>query len=93
MQHLRVKATVTQTDRGEFTAIAAAYSTDRGGDRIIPGAFRDTIAAWKRSRKRIPIHWDHRGEAANVIGSADPATMKETNDGLYIEGKLDLKRR
>ena len=37
------------------------------------------------------MHWDHRGEARNVIGSADPTRMREVAGlGLYVEGKLDL---
>jgi HK97 family phage prohead protease len=37
------------------------------------------------------LHWDHRGEARNVIGSADPAAMREiAGAGLYVKGKLDL---
>jgi HK97 family phage prohead protease len=39
----------------------------------------------------VPLHWQHRGEARNVIGSADPASMREVAGlGLYVEGKLDL---
>jgi HK97 family phage prohead protease len=39
----------------------------------------------------VPLHWDHRGEARNVIGSADPAAMREiAGAGLYVKGKLDL---
>jgi uncharacterized protein len=91
MQHLVVKAAVPQvTDRGEFSAIAAAYTVDRVKDRIVPGAFEKTIAQWQASGKRIPLHWDHRGDAANVIGSIDPAGTREVDLGLYVEGKLDL---
>ena len=40
----------------------------------------------------MPVHWAHRGEAHNVIGSIDPATMREVASlGLYVEGKLDLE--
>lgn len=86
---VEVKATTT-TDLGEFTAIAAAYSVDRMNERIIPGAFTATIDRWKASGKRIPLHWDHLGDAANVIGTVDPATMREDDPGLYVEGRLDI---
>lgn len=52
---------------------AAGGAVDRVKDRIVPGAFEKTIAQWRASGKRIPVHWDHRGDAANVIGSIDPA--------------------
>jgi HK97 family phage prohead protease len=39
----------------------------------------------------MPLHWEHRGEAKNVIGLANPASMREVAGlGLYVEGKLDL---
>jgi uncharacterized protein len=92
VQHLAVKAAVSEvTDLGEFTAIAAAYTVDRVKDRIFPGAFEKTIGQWRASGKRIPLHWDHRGDAANVIGSIVPAATREVEHGLYVEGKLDLQ--
>lgn len=87
---LEAKATTT-TDLGEFTALAATYGVDRTNERILPGAFKDTIQAWQEWEKMIPLHWDHMGEAANVIGTVDPASMKETADGLQVSGKLDLQ--
>jgi HK97 family phage prohead protease len=91
MEHLLLKAATTATtDQGEFTAIAAAYSVDRVKDRIIPGAFKGTIERWQASGKRIPLHWNHEGDAKSIIGSIDPATARETKDGLYVEGRMDI---
>ncbi len=87
----QLKAAITQvTDRGEFAAIAAAYSVDRQGERIAQGAFLKTISAWRERGTDLPVHWDHRGEAANVIGSVDPERMAETKAGLHVEGKIDI---
>jgi hypothetical protein len=92
VQRLAVKAAVTEaTDLGQFSAIAAAYSVDRQNERIRPGAFAATIEAWKASGKVIPLQWNHETGAESIIGSIDPATMRETDDGLYVEGQLDLK--
>jgi HK97 family phage prohead protease len=63
---------------------------DRVRDRIVPGAFANTIRSWQKSGKMVPVHWDHRGEAANVIGFIDPASMRETAEGLQVAGKLDI---
>jgi HK97 family phage prohead protease len=92
LEHKAVEATTrVDSDLGEFAAIAATYDVDRVNDRIRFGAFENTIARWQQSGKRVPLHWDHRGEASNVIGSVDPATMQEkVGLGLYVEGKLDL---
>jgi len=92
LEHKAVEAqTHVANDLGEFSAFAATYDLDRVKDRIRFGAFEKTIADWRASGKRVPLHWDHRGEAKNVIGSADPASMREVAGlGLYVEGKLDL---
>jgi uncharacterized protein len=91
MEHLTVKAVATATELGEFTAIAATYDIDRVKDQIIPGAFEKTIARWQASGKNLPVHWNHSGAAADIIGAIDPAAMREVGQGLYVEGKLDLQ--
>ena len=72
-QHITLEAKATATDQGEFVAIAAAYSVDRVGDRIVPGAFSKTIDHWRGSGKSIPLHWNHQGEPEDIIGSVDPS--------------------
>lgn len=86
---LQAKATTT-TDAGEFVALAAAYSIDRAGDRIVPGAFKASIDRWQASGKSVPLHWNHQGEPEDIIGAIDPATMEETELGLKVAGKVDL---
>ena len=81
----------TITDAGEFTAIAATWSVDRQNEQIVKGAFEDTLTAWTHQGRPIPVHWNHKGDAANVIGSVDPRSMAETDEGLRVEGKLDLQ--
>ena len=57
MQQLAVKAAVSEvTDLGEFEAIAATYDIDRVNDQVVFGAFGKTIAAWRASGKRLPVH-------------------------------------
>jgi Escherichia/Staphylococcus phage prohead protease len=91
MLHKTVATTPRTTDQGEFTAIAATYQTDREGERILPGAFASTIANWQASGKRLPLHWNHGSAAADVIGYVDPASMRETDEGLLVRGQLDLE--
>jgi uncharacterized protein len=92
VQHLAVKAAVAEvTDQGVFSAIAAAYTVDRQRDQIMRGAFEKTIARWQGSGKGIPLHYDHRSDASSIIGTADPSSMAETDEGLYVEGHLDLE--
>jgi HK97 family phage prohead protease len=91
MLRKQVGLDATITDAGEFTAIAATWSVDRQNEQIVKGAFEDTITAWKHQGRPIPVHWDHKGDAASVIGSVDPQSMAETDEGLRVEGQLDLQ--
>jgi uncharacterized protein len=91
LKTLQRDATTRVADRGEFEALAATYAVDRGRDQIVPGAFDATIRRWKDSGRRIPLHWNHGVAAADIIGTVDPASMREVSGGLYVEGRLDLE--
>ena len=91
MNHVTVKAAAVATDLGEFTAVAAAWTVDRQGDQIVPGAFRHTIERWRGSGKLLPLHYNHGTAADHIIGHVRPDTMVETDEGLVVEGQLDLE--
>jgi uncharacterized protein len=79
-------------DSGYIEALVASFDTvDRGGDLIRPGAFHNSLKRWQSSGRRIPIVWSHMsGDPAMVIGGIDPDKARETDDGLVIQGQLDL---
>ncbi|MEQ1709457.1 MAG: HK97 family phage prohead protease [Terricaulis sp.] len=88
---MRIKATgaADTGDEGTFEAIVAAYNVDSIGDQIVPGAFGDTLAEWAKSGDAIPVYWSHRLDDPNYnIGTLLDA--KETADGLWVKGQLDL---
>jgi uncharacterized protein len=92
MRHLTVKATTTATDQGVFTALAAVFgNVDRAGDRIVRGAFTSSIEAWQRTGRRVPLHWNHSPDPDDIVGHIDPDIMVETDQGLVVEGQLDLE--
>jgi HK97 family phage prohead protease len=90
MQHKTVAAQATRADRGHFSAIAACWTLDRANEQIQPGAFKRTIDRWQRSMRQIPLHYEHKSDPAFVIGTVSPASMRETREGLFCEGKLGL---
>jgi HK97 family phage prohead protease len=91
LERKTVEASTRPTsDLCQFSAIAAAYTVDRVKDRIVPGAFAQTIARWRASGKRVPLHWNHGATAEDVIGTVDPRSMREMREGLFVRGKLDL---
>jgi HK97 family phage prohead protease len=90
LKTLVAKATTT-TDLGQFTALAATWGVDREKDQITRGAFAETISMWQMSGKQLPLHWNHSASPEDIVGTVDPSSLKETSDGLYVEGRLDLE--
>lgn len=77
------------TDEGMFDAIVATYDLDSVGDRIIPGAFKETLDEWATSGDPIPVYWSHRmDDPAMNIGQVVEAA--ETDKGLAVKAQLDL---
>jgi uncharacterized protein len=78
------------TPDGVFEALVAVFGNiDLVGDKIVKGAFTDTLAAWEDSGDPIPVYWSHRMDDPDYcIGHVLEA--KETSDGLWIKAQLDL---
>jgi HK97 family phage prohead protease len=77
--------------QGIFEAIVAVFgNVDRAGDKIIPGAFKDTLEAWKAKGRPIPVIFSHEWENLDAhIGEVLEA--KEVEQGLYVRGQLDME--
>lgn len=75
---------------GVFRGYASTWDEDLYGDRILKGAFADTLATrFPDGGAHIPIHWQHKdGSPFDVIG--ETISAREDERGLFIEGKLDL---
>jgi len=77
---LEIKAFNDQT--GAFTGLAAVYGNeDLVGDIVERGAFAETV----KENPVVPILWQH--DTREPIGKG---RLKDTYDGLLIEGKLSL---
>jgi hypothetical protein len=85
------KAIDESGDQGMVEAIVSTYSVDRQGDRIEPGAFRDSIAKWRASGDDVPVIFSHTwGDPMMHIGGADPRLLQETAKGLQAVMSLDI---
>lgn len=78
-------------DAGTFEATVAVFNNvDKGGDRIIPGAFEKTLAKWNKSGDPIPVIFNHDWASPMAhIGVVEDA--KETASGLWVKGRLDVE--
>lgn len=75
---------------GEFVALAAVFgNVDSYGERVIKGAFAETLEAWAAKGDPIPVIWYHAWTDAYAhIGYVEWA--RETDDGLLYKGVLDI---
>ena len=72
---------------GFFTGYGSVFNVlDDQGDRVLPGAFKNSIAAWNVKGQMPKMLWQH--EPKNPIGHW--THMEEDEKGLYVEGRLLL---
>jgi HK97 family phage prohead protease len=90
---LKIKSlgTADGLKEGEFLAYASVFGNkDSYGDVVLPGAFLNSIAAWKASGNTIPVLFGHNmGDPDYNIGGVIEAT--EDDHGLLIHGFFDME--
>lgn len=76
------------TETGEFSGYLSVYNTiDAYQEKVVPGAFEDTLREWETRGRLPPVLWQH-----NVREPIGPFTkMVEDAKGLYTEGQLLVK--
>jgi len=77
-------------ERGVFEAIVAVFNNvDRGGDKILPGAFKKSLSRWQEKGRPIPVIFAHEWDNLDAhIGQVIEA--KEVAEGVYVKGDLDI---
>lgn len=72
-------------DIGTVTGYASMFNLmDLGGDIVLPGAFKASLAESKRQKKKIPMLWQHNSD--EPIGIWDE--LSEDDKGLKVKGSL-----
>jgi HK97 family phage prohead protease len=84
--------TTDGTPDGVVEALVSVFNVvDEIGDKVLPGAFTDTLAEWAAKGDPIPFIWSHQwGNPDAHIGVITKA--EETPDGLLVTAQLDLDR-
>jgi len=86
---IKAAGTNEGTDDGVFEAIVATYDVDDVGDKIVPGAFAETLERWKASGSPIPVLWSHMSmDPEYHIGVVEDA--EERDEGLWVRARIDL---
>lgn len=71
---------------GAFAGYASVFHrVDRGGDRVLPGAFAKSIA--RRGPRGVRLLWQH--DPSTPIGVIDE--IAEDGRGLFVKGRLLLE--
>jgi HK97 family phage prohead protease len=74
-------------DGGELDGYASVFgNVDQGGDVVLPGAFKASLAEWARSSQPMPLIADHDLSTEGVIGSV--VSAQEDNYGLRIRARF-----
>lgn len=75
---------------GEFIATAAVFGNiDSYGERLIKGAFDETLAEWEASGDPIPVIWYHAwSDVWAHVGYV--VWARQTDGGLLYKGVLDI---
>lgn len=76
-------------DEGDKAGVIEGYASvfgllDRGGDIVQPGAFKKTLAEWKRKKQSVPMLWHH--DPREPIGVW--TDLVEDDHGLKVVGSL-----
>lgn len=79
-------------DRGIVEAIVSVFGNiDLGGDRIMPGAFKNSLDRWQNSGDPMPFIWSHEWDNPEAhIGYVEAA--EERPEGLWVRAKIDIDR-
>lgn len=73
---------------GSFSGYASVFGTeDAYGDTVQAGAFKKSLAAWRKKKRAPAMLWAHKTDEPIGVWTS----MEEDETGLATEGKLALK--
>jgi HK97 family phage prohead protease len=84
---IAIKAETIDESARTFEGLSATWDLDLGNDRIKRGAFKDSIAEWKKGSDAIPLLNSHdHYDIFSAIGQLVDA--QETKDGLWSKWEV-----
>lgn len=83
--NLTIPLKIKGLENREFEGLGSVFGNeDLGGDVVLPGAFKRTLADHKKTDKLPPMFWGH--DSSKVPGKW--LAMSEGHDGLKVRGTL-----
>lgn len=75
---------------GEYKALVSVFGNiDSYGDKVMPGAFTDTLQEWQAKGDPIPVYYSHRLDDPD-FNIGEVLAAQETDAGLEVHARLDL---
>lgn len=75
---------------GQFRAVVSVFGNkDSYGDKVMPGAFADSLAEWAAKGDPIPVFWSHQMNDPDMC-LGEVLEAEETTVGLEVLAQLDL---
>ena len=85
---LELKFAGGEQQAGQITGYGAVFNNiDRGGDVVLPGAFKGSIAELKRAKSSLPMLWQHWSNEPIGVWT----DLEEDEKGLKVTGQLVLE--
>lgn len=85
---VELKFADTGSDAGTVKGYASVFNIiDRGGDIVMPGAFKASLAEWKKKKAMPPMLWQHDSWQPLGVWSE----IVEDARGLAVKGELVLE--
>lgn len=80
--------------QGLVTAVVSVYgNVDAQNDRVMPGAFDATIAAWQAKMAKgqyLPVVYGHTDDPEAILGKV--VAMRDTAEGLEVDEQFFLEK-
>lgn len=84
---LEIKLATDAEKAGEIEGYGSVFGLlDRGGDIVLPGAFKASLAEWRKRKCFPPMLWQHDTSAPIGVWT----DMVEDDRGLKVKGELIL---
>lgn len=89
-----VKETKEEERDGKLYGIVKGYAStygnvDRGGDRVIKGAFSKSLSEYRSRNRPVKMYFQHN--SYDIIGGFPIDRIQEDENGLYVEGEINLE--
>ncbi len=79
-----------QLDEGVVEAIVATYDVDSIGDRIMPGAFAESLGEWQKSGNSLPFIWSHKSDDPEAYIGVVEHAEEVPGVGLKVRARIDM---